>query len=123
MSLLFLGPIVIIPATANNMTGTSVLTSLVADMRQRHASSFQMIWTGTPVGSFSIQGSLDYAENSAGAVMTAGTWNDLGITVSAPAGSASAVVVDISLTGIPYMRLVYTNASGSGALKALVFGK
>lgn len=123
MSKGLLGPLTIIPGTANNMTGTAVLTSKVMDWRLIRAGSVQVVWTGTPTGVFSLQGSLDYTVDPSGAVKNAGTWEDLGIALTAPAGAAGNDLADITITGIPWIRVIYTNASGTGTLTATGHGK
>lgn len=120
---LFLGPLIIIPSVNGNMTGTSVLTSTVIDMKQRHAAVIQATWTGTPTGSFSIQQALDYSEYPSGQVQNPGIWIDMGIVIGPPAGSSGSGFVDMALTGVAYLRLVYTNSSGTGTLIAYGFGK
>jgi hypothetical protein len=113
----------IVPSTANNMTGTAVVTSSVVRLKDINQGSIQAIWTGTPVGVFDVQASLDYSLNPDGSVRNAGHWASLGASLSAPAGSASNALVDLALTGVPWIRLVYTNASGTGTLSALLYGK
>lgn len=111
-------PALIVPGTTNNMTGVAVVTSLVMDMRTIYACAIQAKWTGTAVGTFSIQGSLDYKPNQAGGTpLNSGTWDDMGITpANLPAGSANHTLIDIGATGIPFIRIVYTNSSGTGTL-------
>lgn len=109
-------PLVILPGVTNNMTGVAVLTSKVISLVLSNSASIQAIWTGTPTGVFSIQSSLDYSENGDGSVKNPGTWDDLGIGVVAPSGSSGSAFVDMALTGIFYIRVVYTNSSGTGTL-------
>lgn len=123
MSKGLLGPLTIIPGTANNMTGTAVLTSKVMDWRTIRAGSIQVVWTGTPTGVFVVQGSTNYTVDPSGETRNAGDWKDLGISVLAPAGSAGEDEVDISITGISWIRIIYTNASGTGTLTATGSGK
>lgn len=120
-----LGPKILIPGAANNMTGTSVITSAVLVIRTLSCAAIQAVWTGTPTGTFSIQGSLDYNPDamSNGLPLSAGTWRDIGVSLTAPSGSASDALADIALSGIPYIRVVYTNASGNGTLTVTGFAK
>lgn len=119
----FIGPRIVISPVANNMTGVVALTSQVIDMRTMSQSSVQLQWTGTPTGTFSVQSSLDYSASPQGNILNAGTWTDIGISVTSPSGSAGGAIVDMSLTGLPYLRMVYTNVSGTGTLQALIFAK
>lgn len=123
MSRGLLGPIVLVVGTANNMTGTTVITSHVMDFRLLRAGSIQCIWTGTPNGAFSLQGSLDYQLDPGGNVLKAGTWDDLGVTLGAAAGSAGSDLLDIAVTGIPWLRIQYTNTSSTGTLTIYGHGK
>lgn len=118
-----LGPVAIIPAVTNNMTGVIVVTSAVVDLRTNTCASLQAVWTGTAAGSFSIQGSLTYKPNAVGGQAIAGTWDDIGASFADPAGSAGHSLVDLALTGIPFIRVVYTNASGTGTLLVMACSK
>lgn len=118
-----LGPKTLIPAVANNMTGTSVVTSAVLIIRTLACASLQAVWTGTPTGTFVVEGSLDYSVDPAGAVKDPGTWNSIGVSLTNPTGSAGSSLVDLALTGIPYVRVTYTNASGTGTLTLTGFAK
>jgi hypothetical protein len=118
----------ILAPTTNNMTGTSSLTSTPMNWDTIRGGSIQAVWTGSPVGSFVIQGSLNYSQNPNGSANNPGTWNTvpsgtfLG-TLTAPAGSAGSALVDCQFTGIPWIRVVYTNSSGTGTLTLYGAGK
>lgn len=127
MSKGLLGPLILIPSSTNNMTGTAVLTSAVMDLRTTRGASLQAVFTGTAAGAFVIQGSLNYSVDPGGNVSNAGTWNTLPTNtlptannLAAPAGSSGSSLADIPLTGIPWIRVIYTNASGTGTL--VVYG-
>ena len=71
---------------------------------------YQVHWTGTPTGTINIQGSVD---NS--------TWDTLDPAsftppIINPAGSAGGQLINLALTPFPYIRLIYTAASGSGTM-------
>lgn len=114
---------IILPLVANNMTGTAVIHSLAMNWDTIRGGSIQVIWTGTPVGAFKIEGSLDHQASVDGKDNSSGTWDDLGIALNSPAGAAGSDIADISLTGIPWIRVTYTNASGTGTLTAWGHGK
>lgn len=103
------------------MTGTSTTISEVIDVRNSYAMAIQLYWSGTPTGTFSIQGSMNYNLSTLGSnVLNAGTWDDMGITTAnSPAGSAGHTLIDITATGISWIRVVYTNSSGSGTLTGM----
>jgi hypothetical protein len=74
----------------------------------------QLVWTGTPTGTFDIQVSLDHRQDAYGNVTNPGTWSSLTISPSpsSPAGSASNTYIDINQLSAPYVRVVYTKGSG-----------
>lgn len=110
-------PTALLPLAATNMTGTSTLTSTPLDLRQWTKACLFAIWTGTPTGTFTLEGSADYQFNATP------TWVDisavLGISLSQPAGAAGNNLIDISATGLPWVRLKYVNASGTGSLQII----
>lgn len=87
------------------MTGTSVLTSKAIDCRTLPLVGFSISWTGTPNGTFIVQGSLDGT-----------TFVDMGITVAPAAGAVGNRGVDIGPTAFNYIQVQYTNTSGTGTL-------
>jgi hypothetical protein len=97
---------------SGTMTGTSVITSAVIDAKNMDNVCIEAAWTGTPVGGFSIQGSV-----------TKLNWKDLGLSITGPAGAAGNILLDLNQLSFPFVRLVYTNSSSTGALKAYAGGK
>lgn len=76
------------------------------DMQSLPYASFEAIWTGTPTGTFSIEGSLDNTN-----------WYPTGADVNNPAGSADSTLENLGFpAGFRYIRLSYTNISGVGLL-------
>lgn len=107
----------IIPTGA--MTGTNTITSQVFSIEQQQGAAFQPKWTGTPTGTFIIQVSLDYVPNpqNASTPINAGTWSTLSASVSGnPVGGAGNTYVPVYGSCGCYIRLSYTNSSGSGVL-------
>lgn len=119
----FVGPVKLIPTGA--MSGTSVITSQVFDLRSLEGCAFAPVWTGTPTGLFLIQVSLDYEPNpSGGTPRNSGTWIDLGASISGnPSGAAGNIYIPVYASCAPWIRLQYTNASGSGVLAGMFIGK
>lgn len=111
------------------MTGTNVLTSVVSNVWYKDSVAIQLQWTGTPTGTFVVQGSLDYnpqlAQNSnqSGAPNN-GTWTSL-VLSSTPAasGSSGQALINLNQLGFPYIRTQYTNASGTGVLTGFLSAK
>lgn len=86
--------------------------------------AFQLAWTGTPVGSFSVQVSLDHKQDINNNILVAGTWFDLPLSVSIVAsGSADSAYIDLNQLSAPYVRVKYTRTSGTGALTGYATAK
>lgn len=103
--------------TNGAMTGTDVITSGVIDGRYLTNIKWQIVWTGTPTGTFSLQESLNYSPVSGG-----GDWLDNGAGITGPSGAANSVLVNLQDRGPCFYRLVYTNASGTGTLNVWASG-
>lgn len=107
--------------TAGAMTGTSVITSKIVRILMLDNVFLQLNISGTPTGTFSIQVSSDHVEDELGNVIVAGNWVQMS-TLSA-AGSAVILGSDLNQLGATYLRVVYTNASGTGVVNGFVSGK
>lgn len=111
--------------TGGVMTSTSVVTGPSQVMTNMIYMSIQCVWTGTPTGVFKVQATND------GIITSSTIWSDLSSTTSLtlngsqPAGGASNLMINNNATGVPWgwIRLVYTNASGSGLFNATLFMK
>lgn len=110
--------------TNGAMTGTSVITSPAVHILNLDNVYMQLDFTGTPTGTFDVQVSGDHREDQEGNVLVAGHWISLVLSpVPAAAGSANDIGIDLNQLGAPWIRVVYTNASGTGVLNAFVSGK
>ena len=90
--------------------------------------SYDIAWTGTPTGTFSVEVSNTFALNTDGSVANAGNWTVLPSsafvgTIPVPSGSAGNGFLDIVGTEAYAIRLIYTAASGSGTLTVLASAK
>lgn len=87
--------------------------------------SVQFVYTGTPTGVLAIQGSLDYSQGTGGTVLAAGNWTTIPLSpaITQPAGAGGVCLVDLNQLSFPWIRLIYTRTSGTGALDAFVSGK
>lgn len=85
----------------------------------------QLNWSGAPVGTFAVEISNDYQQDAQGNVVNAGNWHVLTVSpaLAAPAGSASSTYTLISNLGAPWIRVVYTRTSGTGALDMYITAK
>lgn len=102
------------------------LTSAITAVQMVDNVAYQIDFTGAPVGTFSVQVSINYepgrGPNSEPA--NPGTWVDLTLDPAIIAsGSPDTAFIDINQTGSAYIRLVYTRTSGSGTLNAMITAK
>lgn len=109
--------------TDGDMSGN--LTSNVTDIRFMDNISVQLIFTGTPTGTFEVEGSLDYNRpDPTTGVTNPGTWTP--ITFSTPpvaSGAAGDILLDMNQLSFPFIRVVYISTSGSGTLQCWISGK
>ena len=92
--------------------------------------AIQVDYTGSPSGTFAVQGSLNYAQDPQGNITNAGTWVNLYFSVNGAASSPtvpvpadpSPIIFDLYGTGVSYIRLQYLG-SGTGTFTAVVSGK
>lgn len=106
------------------MTGTNVLTSKAVNILGLDDIGIQFNFTGTPTGSFEIQVSIDHVEDAEGNVTVPGNWVPLVFSSSPVAsGQVGSIYLDIFGLSSPWVRGVYTNASGVGVLDGFICGK
>lgn len=102
----------------------SNVTSPATNVQYLDNVIYQAQWTGTPTGTFAVQGSLDYQQGAGGTVVNAGTWDSLPLSVSISAtGSADSAQFDLNQIPYPWLRIVYTASSGTGTLDVYICGK
>lgn len=111
------------------MSGTNVITSLQSSVEFVDNVGLELVWTGTPVGNFQVQVSADYAPNE----KIAGNWVPLLFTYwngtvfvtsyNIPTALLSPYYIDITLTSAPWVRVQYTNISGTGTLNSYLTAK
>lgn len=107
-----------------NGDGSGNLVSNPTIINQLSIMSYSAVWTGTLVGTFSVEVSNDYSLDASGKTFNAGTWSALTLSGSiAPAGSPGNGFIDIFGTGAYAIRLVYTATSGAGTINALFCAK
>jgi|ERR1019366_6402085 hypothetical protein len=103
---------------------TSTVTSLVTILQTTGKASYDISWTGTPTGTFNVQVSNTYTQDSSGQPANPGNWTTL--TLSAPtlaSGSSGNGFIDVTVTGAYAIRLQYAATSGTGTLNATIAGK
>lgn len=89
------------------MSGTNTIYSQIIDVSKMDNIGLEVVWTGTPVGTFSVQ-----ASNS-GINFFDLTFNP---ALAQPTGAPGGYVVDINQFPFKYILLKYVNTAGSGGL-------
>ena len=82
----------------------------------------QMVFTGTPTGTFTLEGSIDHAEQN-GVVTNAGTWTTIALDAMPASGAAGNILVNLTNIAFPWIRIVYTRVSSTGTLNAYISAK
>lgn len=85
----------------------------------------QLNFTGTPTGTFAVQGSLDYSQNALTGVQTnAGNWVPIALPITPVAsGAAGTILLDLNQLSFPWIRVVYTASSSTGVLDGYIGAK
>ncbi len=105
------------------------ITSPVTYIQLLPGFSYDVSWTGSPVGTFSVQVSNTALFDSEGNyIANSGNWNTLPPaaftgTYPVPAGSPGNGFLDVVGTEACWCRLVYNATSGSGSLTAVLAAK
>jgi hypothetical protein len=103
------------------VTGTNTYYSAPSDLRGLSMPSYDLYWTGTVAGTFSVMVSNKPSPSMANDA----DWKTLalGTAIVQPAGSAAGDYIDLAPFPFRWVRLKYVNASGSGNVFAYVVAK
>lgn len=109
--------------TNGDMSGD--ITSPVTSTQFLDNIGIQLNFTGTPTGTFQIQYSADYNQDSQGNVINAGNWitNSLITPTPAASGSADQIYIDLTQISSPWVRVKYVRTSGTGTLNMYITAK
>lgn len=118
MSFKLIGPTPIL----NNVDISTTKTSSGIQTLNSDNIGIQVIWTGTPTGTLSVQAS-NTASLGADGTVSGGTWSNYTATVPTIAGSAGNGLINLNQFPFAFMRLIYTASSGSGGLTAVLVAK
>ena len=103
---------------------STTLISLPTVINKLSMFSYDISWTGAPVGDFSVEVSNTYKQNADGTVRTVGNWTPLPLSgMPTATGTSGTGFIDIEAIGAYAMRLVFTPTSGSGTMNAVASGK
>ncbi len=104
--------------SAGSMTSTDVINSDPFWVGHAMGYAIQAVWTGTPTGTIKIQVSIDPQEPTVGnsGEPTVTNWEDLASSSYSITGSAGTYMWNVTSAYYRWVRVVYTNASGTGTL-------
>jgi hypothetical protein len=98
----------------------ATVTSSIVNIEFLDNISIQCNLTGSPVGTLAVQASADHEEDANGNVSAAGNF----VTTYTAAISASGnILFDLNQISSPFIKVLYTKTSGTGAINAFVAGK
>lgn len=108
------------------MTGTNTITSDPIRVDQIYGYAIQAVYTGTPVGTLSLQASCDApgrtTQVSNGGPDSVTNWSTVTNSSTAVSGAGS-FMWNVIGGFYNYVRLVYTNTSSTGVLTAKISEK
>lgn len=107
-----------------NASMASTINSSALSMKFQDNAYFQLVWTGTPTGTFNIQISNDHMQDDRGNVQNAGNWETVTLNTAITAsGSGDTAGIVVNGIAAPWIRLNYTASSGAGTLNAYFSAK
>lgn len=110
--------------TFASVSMSASVTSSATNIAYLDNIGVQFNFTGAPVGTFQIEVSADYQQDTQGVVTNTGTWIPLTLSPAPAANaSASAIYVDLNQLSAPWVRTSYTVTSGSGVLSSYITAK
>lgn len=106
-----------IPIITNGDMSQASLTSIVVPIQFEDNVGMQFVWTGSPVGTFTVQVSLDQINwSTIPPTSFSGTY-------PIPGTTSSPGYLDMALLSAAFVRVIYTKSSGSGTLNVLCVAK
>lgn len=108
--------------TAGDMSAN--ITSTVTNIGYVDNVGIELSWTGTPTGTFTVEVSVSYEQDSQGNVINAGSWNALTLNPTPTAsGSAGSFYISLNQIEAPWIRVRYVRTSGTGVLTSFICTK
>lgn len=101
-----------------NVSLAADAVSLPIPMEQEYMTSVQAVWTGAPVGDFTIETSCDLGvvNPATGAITGLNNWSTYTGSSLAAGGGAGDFTWRINSVPDRWVRLKYTSSSGSGTV-------
>lgn len=102
------------------MTGVATITSQITNIKNFDNVFYDIQFTGTPTGTFTISISSSYDPiSNPNAIFIPLVFSSAPVA----SGAAGQIGIDINQEGAQWVKLSYTNTSGSGTLNAYISGK
>lgn len=103
---------------------TSNVTSSATNIAYLDNVGVQFNYTGSAIGSFSVQVSIDYAQDNQGVITNAGTWIPLTLSPTPSANAvAGSIYIDLNQLSAPWIRTAYVANSGTGVMSSYITAK
>lgn len=80
-----------------------------------YVGALQLVWTGTPVGDFTVQASNNNTQPT-NPPTDPSNWTTLSSSTVAAGGAGGDFIYQLDVLGYLWVRVVFTRTSGSGAL-------
>ncbi len=103
---------------ATNQSLAADFTSSPILLTRMWGFSIQSVWTGTPVGNFTLEVSDDVGTDAAGTGVS--NWTTYVGSSSAAGGVAGNLTYNVSNVSFKWARLKYTSSSSTGILNSRV---
>ena len=107
--------------SAQTMSSTNTFSSNPIPLDQVFGIAIQAVWTGTPNGTVKLQASCDppsQAQIAGPSYSTVTNWTDVANSSYSITGSAGNYMWNVADANYRWIRLTYTNTSGTGSMTA-----
>lgn len=113
----------LLPVIVDGDMSSNVLSNAF-NLKNRKNAAIQLDWTGTPIGVFDVQVSINHTQDKDGNVQVLGTWDSLPLSANVSAnGSGDTAYIELDGLSAPYIRVIYAAVSGSGVLNSNISAK
>lgn len=97
------------------------LASSIMDIRHLYVGAIHLIWTGSPVGDFTVEASAKKVSKSSD--LADADFETVADSTQAAGGGAGSHVYNLTDLGYRWLRLKFTSTSGTGSLDAWAIAK
>jgi hypothetical protein len=100
----------------NQAMGVATITTAPQPLDHIYGFAIQVVWTGTPVGNFSLEASCDAPTDGTLPV----NWGTLPSSSIPAGGAAGAQIYNVSESFYKWIRIKYVGSGSSGTVNARV---